>query len=221
MMLKVPSPIRNILETPIPDALLATSFFLSGCSALIYQTGWQRALYGIIGVDIDSITIIVSVFMLGIGFGGMLGGWISDRFTSHRIHFYAAAEISIALYGLISLATLVAVGDWLAANGGGSVMTAAAGFIFFLMPTTLMGVTLPLLTLVFNEWQKNIGVSVGQLYFINTLGAAVGAGLVPFVFLQRWSLDQVINIAVAGNVTVAVIAIGVFVHHARMNARIT
>lgn len=50
--------------------LILASFFISGCSALIYQVSWQRALYGLIGVDMDSITIIVSVFMLGIGVGG-------------------------------------------------------------------------------------------------------------------------------------------------------
>jgi len=60
------------------DAVLLSSFFLSGVCALVYQVGWQRSLYGIIGVDIDSITIVVSVFMLGIGVGGMLGGWLAD-----------------------------------------------------------------------------------------------------------------------------------------------
>ena len=61
------------------NMLLLLSFFISGCSALMYQVSWQRALYALIGVDMDSITIIVSVFMLGIGLGGMLGGWLSDR----------------------------------------------------------------------------------------------------------------------------------------------
>ena len=45
------------------DAVLLSSFFLSGVCALMYQVSWQRSLYGIIGVDIDSITIIVSVFI--------------------------------------------------------------------------------------------------------------------------------------------------------------
>jgi predicted MFS family arabinose efflux permease len=61
------------------DKLILFSFLFSGCAALIYQVSWQRALYGLIGVDMDSITIIVSVFMLGIGLGGMLGGWLSDQ----------------------------------------------------------------------------------------------------------------------------------------------
>lgn len=58
---------RNFFEI-----LVLVSFFISGCSALMYQVSWQRALHALIGVDMDSITIIVSVFMLGIGLGGML-----------------------------------------------------------------------------------------------------------------------------------------------------
>ena len=70
---------------PAADLLLLLGFFISGGSALVYQVGWQRALYAYIGVDIDSITIIVSVFMLGIGVGGMLGGWLADRLPRHRL----------------------------------------------------------------------------------------------------------------------------------------
>ena len=95
--------LQKIKNIPLLDAVLLLSFFISGCSALIYQVSWQRALYGLIGVDMDSITIIVSVFMLGIGLGGMLGGWLSDRFPRQRLRWYAGIELSIALYGGASL----------------------------------------------------------------------------------------------------------------------
>lgn len=189
--------------------LILVSFFISGCSALIYQVSWQRALYALIGVDMDSITIIVSVFMLGIGLGGMLGGWLSDRFPQHRLRGYAAIELSIALYGGASLWLLQALEAWLAGSllGAGGLGSAMASFFFLLIPTVLMGMTLPLLTMVFNEHTANIGVSVGTLYFINTLGAASGAALVPFVLLPLWTLPQVVWIAVAGNVSVVVCAV--------------
>lgn len=190
------------------DALLLLSFFISGCSALIYQVCWQRSLYGLIGVDMDSITIIVSVFMLGIGLGGMLGGWLSDRYPAQRLRWYAGAELSIALYGASALWLLQLLEAALAgAVWSGSGISALACFAFLLVPTTLMGMTLPLLTMAFNERRVNIGVSVGQLYFFNTLGAATGAALVPFVLLPLWTLSQVVWLAVAGNVLVAVCAL--------------
>lgn len=198
---------EQVRKIHLLDAILLGSFFLSGCCALMYQVGWQRSLYGIIGVDIDSITIVVSVFMLGIGFGGMLGGRIADLAPRRRIQFYAAAEFSIALYGLMSLALLEHLNDWLAVIGEGGLWSGAASFLFLIMPTTLMGMTLPLLTMAFNEWKKSIGVSVGQLYFFNTLGAATGAGMVPFLLLPHWPLDHVIRLAALGNILVAVVAL--------------
>src|SRR5262249_3160615 len=55
-------------------------FFASGFAALLYQIAWQHALFGWYGVDLDSVSTIVSVFMLGLGFGAMIGGWLADHF---------------------------------------------------------------------------------------------------------------------------------------------
>jgi len=191
------------------SALLMLSFFVSGCSALIYQVSWQRALYVLIGVDIDSITIIVSIFMLGIGLGGALGGWISDSFPRHRILFYAGIEFAIATYGALSLGLVHQLELFMntnllnASSGGGAV----ACVLFLTIPTILMGMTLPLLTMAFNERYANIGVSIGRLYFTNTLGAAVGAAMVPFVLLPALTLPQVIWVAVTGNIGAVVLAL--------------
>ena len=203
------------------DAVLLSSFFLSGVCALMYQVSWQRSLYGIIGVDIDSITIIVSVFMLGIGFGGMLGGWIADLAPKRRIQIYAVAEFSIALYGFASLFLIESIGDWLTAAGGGSFNAGASSLLFLILPTTLMGMTLPLLTMVFNDWQDSIGVSVGQLYFINTLGAAAGAGLVPFVLLPILSLNEVIRLAAFGNLAVGGLAVFAYTWQANHQSQVS
>lgn len=203
------------------DAVLLSSFFLSGVCALMYQVSWQRSLYGIIGVDIDSITIIVSVFMLGIGFGGMLGGWIADLTPKRRIQIYAVAEFSIALYGFASLFLIESIGNWLTAAGGGSFNAGASSLLFLILPTTLMGMTLPLLTMVFNDWQDSIGVSVGQLYFINTLGAAAGAGLVPFVLLPILPLDEVIRLAAFGNLAVGGLAVFAYTWQANHQSQVS
>lgn len=203
------------------DSVLLSSFFLSGVCALMYQVSWQRSLYGIIGVDIDSITIIVSVFMLGIGFGGMLGGWIADLAPKRRIQIYAVAEFSIALYGFASLFLIESIGDWLTAAGGGSFNAGASSLLFLILPTTLMGMTLPLLTMAFNDWQDSIGVSVGQLYFINTLGAAAGAGLVPFVLLPILPLDEVIRLAAFGNLAVGGLAVFAYAWQANHQSQVS
>ena len=198
------------------DLLLLASFFVSGASALAYQVGWQRALYAQIGVDVDSITIIVSVFMLGIGIGGMAGGWLADRLPRLRLQLYAGIEFSIGAFGLASLGLLPWLVELLGSGSGGAGPSIAACFLFLLAPTVLMGMTLPLLTIAFDERRRNIGVSVGTLYFTNTMGAALGAALVPLYLLPQWTLPEVIRMAAFGNFAViACIAAAVFATRGR------
>ena len=190
------------------DAALLLSFFLSGSCALVYQIAWQRLLYGIIGIDSDSVTIVVSVFMLGIGLGGAIGGWLSDAAPRWRLPIYVIIEISIAAYGAISFWGLQTLDGWILQQGATQTraLSAFASFLVLCIPTVLMGMTLPLLTLALNERRSNIGVAVGTLYFVNTLGAATGAMLVPFVLLPMMRLDQIIWAAVTGNLVVATCA---------------
>src|SRR2546425_7927708 len=71
-------------------------FFFSGFPALIYQIIWQRALFGIYGVNIESVTVVVSAFMLGLGVGSLLGGFVSERSNIPLLAVFGAAEIGIA-----------------------------------------------------------------------------------------------------------------------------
>ena len=66
-------------------ANLAAIFFISGFSALVYQVSWQRLLFTGFGVDLTSITLIISVFMMGLGIGAFFGGRIADKFSSKII----------------------------------------------------------------------------------------------------------------------------------------
>src|SRR6202167_5048718 len=59
--------------------VLCVLFFFSGFPALIYQLTWQRALFRIFGVNIESVTIVVTAFMLGLGLGSLAGGWVSKQ----------------------------------------------------------------------------------------------------------------------------------------------
>jgi predicted membrane-bound spermidine synthase len=186
--------------------LLCISFFVSGASALVYQICWQRALFGAVGVDIDSVTLIVSCFMLGIGIGGALGGVLADALPRHRVMVYAAAECMLALFGLFSLSVVQLVSQGVGGSGG-LVLTGAAVFAALLIPTILMGVTLPLLTMAFDRQLENIGEAVGTLYFWNTLGAAFAAWLCPFILFDYLTLTQAVQLAAAANMSVALSAL--------------
>ena len=186
----------------LSSALIALTFFASGCAALVYQVVWQRYLFTGLGVDIDSVTLIVSSFMLGIGIGGALGGWLADRWPRERLQLYALAELGMAVIGFASpwlFAALQSLGGWGWPYGS----VASIAVLVVLVPTTIMGTTLPLLTMFFDESLANVGVSVGMLYFFNTLGAAFGAWLTANMLFMHWGLN-------ASAWTAAVINLGCF-----------
>jgi len=187
--------------------ILLTVFFVSGYSALSYQVGWQRLLFAAIGVDIESITIIVSVFMFGLGVGALLGGVLADRSPRNIILFFAIAELGIGLFGIISPTLIPALGN--ALIGSSRATVAVAVYLFLAFPTLLMGATLPMLVEHVNQKIKNVGISIGQLYSINTLGATFGAFATGFILFQFLDIYQTIYIAAVANLLVSVISYGV------------
>ena len=64
---------------PARTKVLCVLFFFSGFPALVYQLTWQRELFRIFGVNSESVTIVVTAFMLGLGLGSLAGGWISRQ----------------------------------------------------------------------------------------------------------------------------------------------
>ena len=178
-------------------------FFLSGIAALIYQIAWQRMLFTAFGVDLESITIIISVFMAGLGVGAYYGGRIADRFPNHIIQFFALTEIGIGTFGIASPFLIEFVKEvFLHSN----VLTVAlANFVLLLFPTFLMGSTLPLLTQHLNKYIDNIGNNIGWLYFTNTLGAATACILTGLVLFNYLTLTQVIYLAGVINYIVAMV----------------
>jgi predicted membrane-bound spermidine synthase len=176
-------------------------FAISGTAALIYQICWQRLLFEGFGVDIDSVTIVVSTFMLGLGLGALAGGELVDRFPDRVIPMFAIIEIATAAFGACSPHLIHAVSA--ASINGSLAMIAAVNFALLLIPTTLMGATLPILVTHVVRRYQNLGVSIGVLYFANTLGAAFGAGLTGFVALYYFGLTSTIYIAAALNMIVS------------------
>ena len=92
-------------------------FFLSGFPALLYQIVWQRTLFSIFGVNIESVTVVVTAFMLGLGLGSMLGGWLSTKSWINRLALFGVVELGISLFGIISLPLFYWVSGFTAGAG--------------------------------------------------------------------------------------------------------
>src|ERR1700680_3862685 len=83
--------------------VLCVLFFFSGFAALIYQLSWPRTLVLISGVNIESVTIVVTAFMLGLGLGSLAGGWMSKRRGIPLLPLLAIIELLTAIFGAVSL----------------------------------------------------------------------------------------------------------------------
>lgn len=192
------------------------AFFLSGASSLIFQTIWTRMLHHVFGATSVAISTVLTVFMAGLGLGTWLSGRIANR-IKHPIMTYAIAELGVAVWGLLipfmvqSDGWLSSVNAWLRVTyGADSSMFMIARFLcvvpILIVPTTLMGSTLPLLTRHFVNQQSDSETAsrnVGILYALNTFGAATGPVLSAFVLLPNVGLTITNVVACSMNLTLA------------------
>jgi predicted membrane-bound spermidine synthase/tetratricopeptide (TPR) repeat protein len=192
------------------------AFFVSGASSLIFQSIWSRLLHHVFGSSSVAISSVVSVFMGGLALGAFLFGRYADRIRRPLL-VYAVAELGIALFAL-GVPALVQPEGWLSAVnaalryrfGSESLEFMVMRFLcivpVLLVPTTLMGATLPLLSRHFvdrREHAEQVGVRVGALYAINTLGAVVGVFLAGFVLMPRLGVSATNAVAVGMNLALA------------------
>lgn len=203
----------TLCDYPLHDAavlnrqvrVLCVLFFFSGFPALIYQLVWQRALFRILGVNIESVTIVVTAFMLGLGLGGLVGGWMSKRRGLALLLLLAAIETLTGAFGLFSLSIFERVGDLVL--GAPLPLTALATLALVVVPTLLMGATLPLLVGHLVLRSGNVGSAVGQLYYVNTLGAGAACLVCAVLLFPLLGMQSSVLVAVAFNAAVALGAV--------------
>jgi len=172
--------------------LYSILFFLSGATGLVYELLWVRVLYQSFGSTIQSVTTVVAAYMGGLGLGAWLFGRITDRSPRPAV-LYGKLEIAIGVFGIISPLVL-GLAHWIylgtaGALGLGSAASVALRFglaaLVLLIPTTLMGGTLPVLTrALMGDDRGLLKPSLGRLYGLNTLGAMIGTALAGFVLIE-------------------------------------
>jgi len=180
-------------------------FFVSGFPALTYQIVWQRALFTIYGVNIESVTIIVTVFMLGLGLGSLAGGRLSAAEGVRALRVFGIIEVSIGTFGFFSLWIFHRVAEFTA--GVSTAATGAITFLLLLVPTLLMGSTLPLLVANLVRRTENVGESVGSLYSANTFGSATACLLAAIVLMRVLGESGCVRLAACLNILVGGTAI--------------
>ena len=203
--------------------LLYVLFFCSGLSGLIYQVIWVRMFGNVFGNTIHSASLVVAIFMLGLGAGSYLvGSWADRRYASRPdtlLRAYGQFELVIAAMGLAIALVLPHLGQlsalissysreasgWYALSAASYVARAAIAIILLTPITLLMGGTLTLLIrhLVRSDLEVS-GWRIAVLYAVNTAGAALGAVLTDFALVPASGLFGAQMVAVFFNVVAGV-----------------
>src|SRR5438445_6173882 len=194
--------------------VLLALFFLSGACGLVYQVVWLRKLSLVFGTTTFAVSAVISSFMAGLG----LGSYLSGRFLAHRgraLRLFGTMELGVGLYalalpGLLSVAersfTRAVSGLGLSMYGE-SLLKLGLAFLVLLVPTSLMGATLPLLAEHTVQRFGHLGTRVGRLYALNTLGAAAGCFAAGFAAIPLLGVMGTTWAAAALNFTVGAAAI--------------
>ena len=188
-------------------------FFVSGASALVYQVLWLRWLSLVFGNTTASVSIVLASFMCGLALGSAVIGKRLSRIR-RPLRAYALVEVAIGAFAVAFPATSSVVEAAFSAliqpdtsSGVALAVRAVLSFLILLVPTALMGATLPLLTDFFRrnprasrEWK------VGVLYAANTLGAAAGVLISSLVLIEMLGVRMTTLLAALLNFGVAWIA---------------
>ena len=164
-------------------AWVALPLFFSGTAALIYQVIWVRQLSLVVGLEVYAITVAVSAFFAGLGAGGVVFGWLSDR-RERPLLIYAVLEIGVAVASVLATVIMAhAAAPFVALQAYVGMFAWCLPFLLVSAPAFFMGGTLPVVI----RWQaRKVGQvtqPAGRLYAANTAGGIAGALLSSFLLI--------------------------------------
>ena len=205
-------------EPSLSLVLLSLCFVLSGFAALVYQTAWTRQFGLVFGTSELAVATVLAAYMGGLALGAAIVERLLPRIT-RPVYAYAALELGIAVSVVVLVPALVAASRWLLAawfggqpsppsseQVGTSLFYLASAFVALVIPTTLMGATLPLLARHAVQQREQIGRRIGLLYASNTAGAVAGALATAFLLLPSLGLTRSIWVGAAFNLLVFLLA---------------
>src|SRR5437879_3280430 len=206
-------------------------FFLSGVSSLIYQVVWVRQFGNLFGNTVFAASLVIAVFMSGLGVGSYVAGVWADR--RYIVRPYAAvrafgyAELAIGAMGFALLLGLGRLDDlpagytpnaagWFVPSWASHAAQYALTILLLGPVTALMGGTLTLL--IRHLLQHDVtaaGWKIGALYGMNTAGAAIGCFLTDYAMIPHLGLRLTEALAVLLNLAVGSCVLFVTRHEAR------
>lgn len=199
----------NSLENPGAITILFSLFFVSGFTALLYQVAWQRMLGLFSGSDVRSVTIVVASYLLGLGLGNLISSRHSDRASSRQcVQIYGWCNFGIALFAVASrfLFYDLLFLRWQYLAQSPWVMLGIV-LLSLLIPTTLMGISLPLLSKAINRGVDKAASRIGWLYGVNTLGSGLGTLISGWYLVGTFGYEKTVYLGAVFSTSVSLTAL--------------
>lgn len=189
-------------------------FFVSGASALMYQTLWLRLLALVFGVTVYAASTVLASFMTGLALGSLLVSRIASR-VRRPLLWFGVAELLVAVAALATPKVLdltqviyVAIRPVIGESPGLLTLTRfIIAFTVLIVPTMLMGATLPLVTKSSLTAPELLGSRISLLYAMNTAGAIAGALLAGFYLIPYIGMRDSFFVAASLNILIGLTAI--------------
>ncbi len=200
---------RPVALRTMRKALVVALFLLSGAAALAYQVSWTRHLVLVFGNTTRAVALILAAYMLGLALGSEFGGRLADR-AKRPVLLYAIFEAAIGIFALAFPPLVGGVRSTYISLGTDAFPVLFGGaFLVLLVPTFLMGTTLPLLVRTVVRDPAKTGGDVGLLYGMNIVGAVIGTAITGFWLIEHAGVLGATRYAAALNVLIALLALAV------------
>ncbi|UCF43618.1 MAG: fused MFS/spermidine synthase, partial [Planctomycetota bacterium] len=199
------------------EALVLTCFFFSGVTGLTYEVLWTRMIVKVIGAAPFAVSIVLTVFMGGLGLGSYIASRTIDRIKQplRLVRIYGILELAIGAYGLAvpfllrAFTPLYAVfynrlfSHFMLYN----FITFIGCAVLLCIPVICMGATLPILCRFYVTRLSHLGTHAGRLYGLNTIGAAFGALLCGFWLIHYLGMPGTLILAVIINGVIGILCL--------------
>ncbi len=194
--------------------IVATCFFISGFTGLVYQVLWVRILSLVFGATNLAISTVLTAFMGGLALGSFLGGRYADRMRRPLVA-YGILQVIIGVYGFLVPSIFHGLtplhraiwSEFHPSFWTFSLFRFGVAGLVLIVPTTAMGATLPVLSRFFARQREQVGFDIGRLYSLNTFGAVFGVLAPAFVLIPALGVTSSLWLAAILSMTIGALVI--------------
>jgi spermidine synthase len=193
--------------------LIFALFFVSGITGLVYEVAWTRMFVTVFGSTTYAVSTVLAAFMAGLALGSIILGRYGDS-LKRPVFVFGILEVLIGVYALlvpwiIGRLTGVYAGVFRAFGQQPlpvAIVRFLLSFVVILIPTTLMGGTLPVLSKFAGSEFARLGRNIGALYALNTFGAVIGSFVTGFFLLELIGVSSSVYLAAIVSIVVGLVA---------------